>query len=254
MNDEDFFRWIGAVDPELRYAPMIAFPKYHSSSEKVFLDTSIPSGSSAETSIDHALDTLFNHPNVGPFIGRQLIQRFVTSNPSPDYIERVATAFNDGTYRLPNNTVTGTGDRGDMRATIAAVLMDPEARQDPSDMPESQGKVKEPILRFVQWARAFDVRTITPQHTNQVWVTSDADELAQHPYRSPSVFNFYRPGYVAPGTQSGAAGLVAPELQIMNASTVTGYANFMTYFIYACLLYTSPSPRDATLSRMPSSA
>ena len=119
-----------------------------------------------------------------------------------------------------------------MRATIAAVLMDEEVRGDPSSASNSSGKVREPILRFIQWARAFDVGTVTPEHTYFLWNASSPDALAQHPFRSPSVFNFYRPGYVAPGTQSGAAGLTVPELQITNASSVVGYSNYMTYFIY----------------------
>ena len=232
LDDERFFRWIGDVEPEALYSPMIAFPAFHSSSEKVFLDTSIPAGSSAEASIDHALDTLFNHPNVGPFIGRQLIQRMTSSSPSPEYVGRVANAFNSGSYTLPDDTVVGTGSRGDLRATIAAVLMDEEARADPSVASNSSGKVREPILRFVHWARAFNVGTVTPQHTPALWDTSSPDALSQHPFRSPSVFNFYRPGFIAPGTQSGAAGLTVPELQITNASSVVGYSNFMTYFIY----------------------
>ena len=232
FDDDRFFEWIGNVDPEALRSPMVAFPQFHSSSEKVFLDTSVPAGSSAEASIDHALDTLFNHPNVGPFIGRQLIQRMTSSSPSPQYVERVASAFNSGSYILPNGTSVGAGIRGDMRATIAAVLMDEEVRGDPSAASNSSGKVREPILRFVQWARAFNVGTLTPEHTYALWDASPPDALSQHPFRSPSVFNFYRPGYVAPGTQSGAAGLTVPELQITNASSVVGYSNFMTYFIY----------------------
>ncbi len=232
LDADRFFRWIDNVEPEALYSPMIAFPQFHSTSEKVFLDTSIPAGTSAEASIDHALDTLFNHPNVGPFIGRQLIQRMTSSSPSPAYVGRVAAAFNSGSYTLPDDTVVGSGSRGDMQATIAAVLMDPEARIDPSSAPNSSGKVREPILRFVQWARAFDVGTITPEHTYPVWDASPPDALSQHPFKSPSVFNFYRPGYVAPGTQSGAAGMTVPELQITNASSVVGYSNYMAYFIY----------------------
>ena len=246
LNDDRFFRWIGNVAPEARYSPMIAFDDYHSTSEKRFLGTTIPSGSSAEASIDHALDTLFNHPNVGPFIGRQLIQRFTTSNPSPEYVGRVTAAFESGSYTLPDDSVVGAGVRGDMQATIAAVLMDPEARADPADKSNTSGKIREPILRFIHWARAFDASTVTPQHTGPLWDASPPDALAQHPYRSPSVFNFYRPGYVAPGTESGAAGVTAPELQIMNASSVAGYANFMTYFIYAFAAGGDEAPKNAS--------
>lgn len=246
FDDDRFFRWIGNVQPEALYSPMIAFPEFHSTSEKVFLDTSIPAGSSAEASIDHALDTLFNHPNVGPFIGRQLIQRMTASSPSPAYVGRVAEAFNSGSYTLPDDTVVGSGVRGDMRATIAAVLMDDEARSEPGSATDTSGKVREPILRFIHWARAFDVGTITPEHTYPLWDTAPPGALSQHPFRPPSVFNFYRPGYIAPGTQSGAAGLTVPELQITNASSVVGYSNFMSYFIYGFAAASDEPPKSTS--------
>ena len=246
LDDDRFFAWIGNVEPEVLYSPMRAFPRFHSTSEKVFLDTSIPAGSSAEVSIDHALDTLFNHPNVGPFIGRQLIQRLTRSSPSPAYVGRVAEAFNTGSYTLPDDTIVGSGLRGDMRATIAAVLMDEEARVDPAQASNSSGKLREPILRFIHWARAFNVGTVTPQYSPPLWDSSPPDALAQHPFRSPSVFNFYRPGYTAPGTQSGAAGLTVPELQITNASSVVGYSNFMTYFIYGIAANENDPPKSTS--------
>ena len=91
------------------------------------------------------------------------------------------------------------------------------------------GKVREPILRFVHWARAFNLQNVDAFNERKLGNTSDpATGLGQHPYRSPSVFNFYRPGYVAPGTESGALDLTAPELQIVNESTAIGYLNFMT--------------------------
>jgi len=209
---------------------MVMFPAFHSDLEKSFLGTTIPAGTGGTESIDMALDTIFNHPNVGPFIGRQLIQRFVTSDPSPAYVGRVSAAFDAGTYTLPDGTSVGAGARGDLAATLAAVLFDDEARSDGAQAANTFGKVREPVLRFVHWARVFDAQTVTPEHTINLWDTSSTDTLSQLPYRSPSVFNFYRPGYVAPGTQSGDAGLTVPELQIVNASSVAGYANFMTYF------------------------
>ncbi len=220
----------GDLSIEAFTSPMIIFSEYHSESEKTFLGTTIPAGTSGEESVDLALDTLVNHPNTPPFISRQLIQRFVTSHPEPDYIERVATAFADGTYALPSGTVVGDGRRGDLSATLAAVLFDDEAREAQGFDADRFGKVREPVLRFVQWARAFDVETVTPDLTRILWNTSRSEWLAQAPYKSPSVFNFYRPGYVAPGTETGAAGLTMPELQLVNAATIAGYANFMTIF------------------------
>jgi hypothetical protein len=156
----------------------------------------------------------------------------VTSNPEPDYIERVATAFANGTFTLPNGTIVGDGRRGDLAATISAILLDPDAT-DPSQRNDNQfGKVREPILRFTHWARVFEAGRVSPRDTFPLWNTSAGAALAQAPYKSPSVFNFYRPGYVAPNTETGAAGLTMPELQIVNANSLSGYTNFMTSFIY----------------------
>lgn len=212
--------------------PMFAFPEQHSDLEKSFLGTTIPAGTGPEESIDLALDALFNHPNVGPFLGRQLIQRFVTSDPSPGYVQRVATAFNTGSFTLPTGDLVGEGVRGDLAATIAAVLMDDEALNASSLLDNRFGKVREPVMRFTHWARAFDAAPVAPQFTYELWFTQSSGSLAQAPYGSPSVFNFFRPGYVAPGTLSGDAGMTVPELQIMNAGTVPGYVNFISYFIY----------------------
>ena len=108
--------------------------------------------------------------------------------------------------------MVGDGRRGDLCATISAVLFDPDARDATNRDDSSFGKIREPVLRFVQWARAFDAGSITPENTFPVWNTAFNVSLAQAPYKSPSVFNFYRPGYVAPGTETGAAGLTMPEL------------------------------------------
>ncbi|MEM6819087.1 MAG: DUF1800 family protein [Pseudomonadota bacterium] len=223
--------------------PDIIFPEWqrpmrieatnHSDTVKQFLGTTIPASTDARTSITQALNVIFAHPNVGPFIGRQLIQRLTTSSPSPGYILRVASAFDSGTYLLPDGSAVGTSQRGDLAATIAAVLFDTEARQSPTSASDAFGKVREPILRFTAWARAFNVGTVTPEFTTELWNTQDTLALSQHPYRAPSVFNFYRPGYIAPGSESGQRGLTAPELQIVNASSTPGYANFIGYFVRA---------------------
>lgn len=221
------------LPPNALHTPMEVYPEWHSELEKSFLGTTIPAGTGAEESIDLALDALVDHPNTAPFLARQLIQRFVTSHPEPDYIGRVSAAFAAGEYSLPNGTIVGDGRRGDLSATIAAVLFDPDAR-DPANRTEANfGKIKEPILRFTQWARAFDAGTVTPEHTFPLYNTTFGGGLAQAPYKSPSVFNFYRPGYVAPGTETGAAGLTMPEMQLVNANSISNYANFMTYFIFA---------------------
>lgn len=221
------------LPPDALYSPMEVYPQWHSDLEKSFLGTTIPAGTGPTQSIDIALDTLVDHPNTAPFLARQLIQRFVTSHPEPDYIQRVADAFATGRYTLPDGTSVGDGRRGDLSATIAAVLFDPDARDASNRNDDAFGKIREPILRFVHWARAFDANTVTPEHTFPLWNTSFGGGLAQAPYKSPSVFNFYRPGYVAPGTETGAAGLTIPELQLVNANTVANFSNFMTYFIFS---------------------
>ena len=233
LAGSQFFYGDSDLEPDALYTPMQAFPAFHSELEKTFLGTTIPANTGPEASIDAALDTLFNHPNLAPFVSRQLIQRFVMSAPPGAYIERVATAFESGSYQLPDGRSVGTGARGDLAATIAAVLFDEYARSDSLRGLNGYGKIREPVLRFANWARAFDASTVTPQHTFALYLTGFPTALFQQPYGSPSVFNFYRPGYIAPGTETGDAGLTMPELQLINASTVAGYANFMSYFIYA---------------------
>ena len=213
-------------------SPMVFFPEHHETGQKQFLNTTIPAGTNGEASITMALDALMAHPNTPPFIARQLIQRFVSSHPSPDYIGRVAAAFADGRFTLPDGSVVGAGRRGDLSATIAAILLDSEALVAPGVNPLS-GKLREPVLRFSHWARAFDAKELTVRYIPSLWFTGATDALTQSPFRSPSVFNFYRPGYIAPGTETGAAGLTMPELQLVNASSVPGFVNFMRGFVFA---------------------
>ena len=203
------------ADPQVFRAPMTLNPADHSPEPATFLGQTVPGGDGT-VRLRQALDVLFNHPNVGPFIARQLIQRLVTSNPSAAYVGRVASAFN-------NN---GAGVRGDLRAVTKAVLLDAEARQDPSLKGPSWGKLREPMIRFVQWARSFGATSSDGRWI--VWDLSDASTaLGQSPLRSPSVFNFFRPGYVPPGTALAATGQTAPEFQITNENSVAGYINFM---------------------------
>ncbi|MEL6364033.1 MAG: DUF1800 domain-containing protein [Pseudomonadota bacterium] len=251
LDGPEFFYNPGALPPSTFYSPMITFPAFHSDLEKTFLGTTIPAGTGPEESIDAALDTLFNHPNVGPFIGRQLIQRFVMGNPPGPYIERVATAFNSGTYRLPDGQNIGTGERGDLAATIAAVLFDEYARSAGLSALNEHGKIREPVIRFANWARAFEAETVTPQFSFGLYISGAPSALAQQPYGAPSVFNFYRPGYVAPGTETGDAGLTIPELQLVNASTVAGYANFMSYYILGRAAIDFAGDPDAETSFIP---
>jgi uncharacterized protein (DUF1800 family) len=207
----------GNPHPERDWRPMQAYNSFHSTSEKKFLGKTIGAGASdAEADLKIALDTLYNHPNVGPFFGKQLIQRLVTSNPSPGYVSRVAAAFN-------NN---GSGVRGDMKAVWRAVLLDPEARQY-NAIANRSGKLREPVLRLANLMRAFKARSQTGDFAG-IDNTDDAgSKLGQTVMRSGSVFNFYRPGYVPPNSSLATAGLVAPELQITHEVSVAGYLNYL---------------------------
>jgi len=171
-----------------------------------------PAGGTVNSNLDAALDNIFNHPNVGPFLSRRLIQQLVTSNPRPAYIARMTAVFN-------NN---GQAVRGDLRALTAAILMDPEARIGHLTMPTRFGKVREPILRQTQLWRAFGARAQNNRYAD--W--NPEGHFNQAPNRSPSVFNFYLPDYQRPGELTGL-GLYSPELQIVNEVFVTRTANWL---------------------------
>lgn len=216
-------------DKDSSAAPLQMFEDRHSELEKSFLGTTIPAGTSGTDTVEQALDTIFDHPNVPPFIARQLIQRFTVSDPDPAYVQRVAEAFEAGTFTAPNGTSFGTGQRGDLKATLSAILLDPSVHD--SENPLS-GKVREPVLKFVQWGHNFDVTDIRTEESWRLGDTnSPATKLGQHPFRPKSVFNFYRPGFIAPGTQAGESGMTTPEFQIVNEGAAVGYINFMTDFI-----------------------
>ena len=220
-------------DDDSWWSRLVMYDEQHSELEKTFLGTTIPAGTSGEESIDIALDTLFEHPNVAPFVSRQLIQRFTSSNPSPDYIERVATAFEAGEFVADNGRRFGTGQRGDLEATLAAILLDPSLMQDLNAQGVGTGKLREPVLQFIGWARAFDITNVDASNERYLRDTrAPNDRLTQQPFRPPSVFNFYRPGFVAPNTESGAAGMTAPELQILNETSTLGYVDFMTRYVF----------------------
>ncbi|TAD83090.1 MAG: DUF1800 domain-containing protein [Sphingomonadales bacterium] len=213
------------IDPEYARRPMTADPArwqparttgFHATEAKTFLGLTIPAGTGAAESLRLALDQLFNHPNVGPFFARQMIQRLVTSNPSPAYVKRVADVF-------ANN---GQGRRGDLAAVFKAILTDAEAL-DPANIANPNfGKLREPVLRLAQIARTFGGRS-----TSGNWQIGDlsdpASSLGQSPLRAPSVFNFFRPGYFPANTEIANRGLLAPEFQLVNETSVAGYVNFL---------------------------
>ena len=215
-SNSRFFGSNNVIDPDRDVKPMQAYAQYHSTSEKRFLGTVVLASTSATGSLKSALDALFNHENVGPFIGRQLIQRLVTSNPSTAYISRVTAAFN-------NN---GQGVRGDMTALIRAILTDTEARSTTTAAEPAFGKLREPVVRLANWARACEATSTSGKFTIRA-VGDATTQLGQNPLSSGSVFNFFRPGYTPPGTAFATQGLVAPEFQILGENAAAGYLNFM---------------------------
>ena len=168
----------------------------------------LAAGGNAAQELDVALDNIFHHPNVGPFIGRRLIQRLVTSNPSPAYVQRVAATFN-------NN---GSGVRGDLKATVRAILLDPEARFGQWMFPSTFGKLREPLLKNTQLWRAMSATTETGRIETLSPYPGIEDWYGQGPLRSQSVFNFFQPDYRHSGEIS-SLGLVSPEFQILSDIT-----------------------------------
>lgn len=214
--DQSNGRFNGSIaDPERDSRPMQMYPAFHSTSEKRFLGQTISGTTSGDDDIRVALDTLFNHPNAAPFFSRQLIQRLVTSNPSPAYVGRVSAVF-------ANN---GKGVRGDMQAIVRAVLLDPEAVAMAGSTMRT-GKLREPLLRLANWMRAFDARPANGIY-NIYYLDDPLSGLGGNPLNAPSVFNYYRPSYVPPNSAIASAGLVAPEMQITSEPSATGYLNFM---------------------------
>jgi len=202
--------------PDRLRLPMVINAARHETGATTFLNINIPAGTTGENARKIALDGLFNHPNVPPFVSKQLIQHLVTSNPSPAYVSRVAAAFADN----------GRAVRGDMQAVIHAVLTDVEARDDSQVASTQFGKLREPVTRLVQWGRAFKVTSPT-----NLWpfgnTTSTASRIGESPGRAPSVFNWFRPGYVPPGTAIESNGHVAPEFQITNEPSLIAYVNYL---------------------------
>lgn len=209
--------------------PMQSWDEYHASAEsKQLLDYPgvetnhgqshglnhglLPAGGSAQSDLKAALDNIFYHPNVGPFIGKQLIQRLVTSNPSPAYVGRVAAAFNDN----------GAHVRGDMKAVVRAILLDPEARKK-SSQPSDFGKAREPLLRLMHLWRSMDAQILSGK-TDQFWVLDGS--LQQSPMYAPSVFNFFRPDYIPTGEPT-QLGVMAPELQLATDYMLPTTENFL---------------------------
>lgn len=214
-DDTGFYASMDVAAPSWR-VPMQPYPDHHSAGTKLLLDSVVqPGGGSPADDLRVALDNVFNHPNVGPFVARRLIQRLVTSNPSRGFVYRVARVF-------ANN---GSGARGDLKAVVRSILLDWEARSADVLTQQAYGKQREPILRFTNVLRAKGAYSPTgrwriPGLEDQVF------GLGQNPLRAPSVFNFFVPDHAPAGTLS-QNGLVAPEFQITSEAQAIGSANFI---------------------------
>ncbi len=207
------------AEPVNNMQPMMLYPAFHDDRPKTIIaGITIPANQGGTKDLKDTLDALVAHPNTAPFISRQLIQRLVTSNPSPGYVYRVAQAF-------ANN---GAGVRGDLAAVTRAILMDHEARSPEVAATAAFGKLKEPLLRATAILRAFDGGANNSRFT----ITNAELTLAQAALRAPTVFNFFEPGYVQPGVLA-SAGLVAPEYQIITDTTAISMPNQLWNYIYA---------------------
>ena len=174
----------------------------------------VPNGQTGMQDINDALDHLFNHQNVGPFISRLLIQRLVKSNPSPAYIGRITAVFN-------NN---GSDVRGDMKAVVKAILLDTEARDLNAINDPTNGKLREPFFRFTNLMRAFNFSNPQNKFWDAGWGIQN--ELRQYMFNAPSVFNFFSPDF-RPAGPVAQAGLTGPEFQLLNSYTAISTINFM---------------------------
>ena len=193
----------------------------HDTGEKAFLGTTLPAGQTADKDIADFLQILCNHPNTAPFFAKGMIQRMVTSNPSPAYIKRVAQAF--------------VSSKGDMKAVVSAILLDDEARNPSYAKQDTYGKLREPWLRLTELARGFNAQPAATQPIYPVYGKETLGRLDQFPLSAPSVFNFYLPNYIPPGVFSdrnskatdGTTLVVAPEFQIVNSNSALTTPNYL---------------------------
>jgi uncharacterized protein (DUF1800 family) len=211
--------------------PMQSYPNFHDTGPKVVLGgVTIPANQTAAQDLDAALDNIFAHPNVGPFIAHRLIQRLVTSNPSPAYVSRVAERFNDN----------GRGARGDLAAVVKAILLDSEAR---GATTAASGKLKEPLLRVTQLWRAYNGRAANGSYAA---FANPSPILGQGPLQAASVFNFFGPDYAPPG-EIRDAGLVAPELEIATEYQNTQVTNRLRTYSFRNSRTAGLNPEDIVI-------
>lgn len=208
-------------NPEYYGGPMVAVESLHDTGTKTILGQTLPAGQSAEQDLSSALGIIFNHPNVGPFVAKQLIEHLVTSNPSPAYVQRVAQAFDSGSFNS-----YGSGKRGDLQATFAAILLDPEARQGDlaATSVATDGKLREPVVLIASIARAFHAKT------DAAGFSYEGDAMSQDIFYPPTVFNFFPPVNPIAGTA-----LNGPEFAIFDTTTSLARMNFINDAVYGAI-------------------
>ncbi len=207
--------------------PMLLIPGLHETGTKQLLDGFVqPAGQGGDTDLQVALDNIFNHPNVGPFISKQLIQHMVTSDPTPAYVARVATVFN-------NN---GSGVRGDLKAVVKAILMDPEARGDVKTDP-NYGYLREPVLFITNVLRQFNVRAASgvPGSVSDGQLNGQSQVMGQDVFRAPSVFNYYPPDYIVPVNN-----IKGPEFYLLTSNSSFRRVNFGNTMIFGNIPASTP--------------
>ena len=213
--------------------PMIPFDTHHDTGTKLLLSGfTLPAGGTTQADLTAALQNIFTHPNVGPFISQQLIQHLVTSNPSPAYVARVTAVFNDN----------GSAVRGDMKAVLNAILMDTEARRgdDPTQVQPSDGHLREPVLFMMNLLRATNATSDGANLNNY------ASSMKEEPFESPTVFNFYPPNNTIPGTT-----LLGPEFRIFNSTTSISRINFVNDLVFGSVSNTTKTDISAYVALAP---
>jgi uncharacterized protein (DUF1800 family) len=213
-------------NPQYYGGNMVPVDANHNMDAKPFLGQTIPAGQTTVNDLSSALTIIFNHPNVGPFVAQNLIVHLVSSNPSPQYVQRVAQAFTTGTFVSPGGIPYGTGQRGDMQATIAAILQDPEARRgdSPTTAVATDGKLREPIVMEASMLRAFHAQS------DGNGLPYEGSNMEQNVYFPATVFNFFPPVNPIPGST-----LNGPEFAIFDTNSSLGRANFIDDMVYGAV-------------------
>jgi hypothetical protein len=211
--------------PAYYIGPMVPYEPNHDTTAKTLLNgLVVPTGGTAESDLKAALDNIFNHPNVGSFVSKQLIEHLVTSNPSPAYVSRIAAVFDDD----------GSGIRGNLQAVVRAILLDPEARAgddgpslNPSDM---SGHLREPVFVVSSILRGLGALV---NDTNNL--AGQATNLGQTIFQPPTVFNYFAPGFSIPTEFTPGASLLGPEFQLQSPSAAVARMNLANTFVYGNL-------------------